>query len=283
MLIIKAIPSPEINSFQLGPLTIHIYAICIISGIILALGLLNKLVKKYNSRLIDFSALLEMVCWIIPISIIGARLFHCVTLPDNYFSSPEKFINIFKIWQGGLGIMGGVLFGVATAYIFCRIKKIAFFPLLDLAAPCILFAQAVGRFGNYFNRELYGFPTNLPWGLKVDSSGVLYHPTFLYEAIWNCLGAAISLYIIYKNYIFENYSKKISPKNIGFKNNILKQGAIFNLYIIWYCLGRTFIELIRIDPSYQIFGWRLNSFIAFVICVLAIGVFLYRMISRRNS
>ncbi|MDR2799405.1 MAG: prolipoprotein diacylglyceryl transferase [Bifidobacteriaceae bacterium] len=260
--LLNFIPSPPINSFQIGPLTIRFYAICILSGVIIASFLLLHLVKKFKPSLLDFETLLEMLCWVLPISIVGARLFHCITVPDTYFSSPAALINILKIWEGGLGIMGGVAFGVIAAFIFCRKKNIDFVSLLDLVSPCLLVAQAVGRLGNYFNRELYGFPTAWPWGLQVDSSGIMYHPTFLYEALWNVLGAFL-LYKLIKAF----YAKKLS----------LNQGSIFNLYIIWYTLGRTFIELIRIDYSYQFFGfWRVNSFIAFVICISALGFFAFR-------
>ncbi|MDR2748425.1 MAG: prolipoprotein diacylglyceryl transferase [Bifidobacteriaceae bacterium] len=264
------IPSPPINSFQIGPLTIRIYALCILAGVCLAAFLLLRLVKRFSPALLDFETLLEMLCWVLPISIIGARLFHCITVPDTYFSSPAALINILKIWEGGLGIMGGVAFGVITAFVFCRKKDIEFVSLLDLVSACLLVAQAVGRFGNYFNRELYGFPTTLPWGLQVDSSGVAYHPTFLYEALWNLLGAFL-IYKLIKSY----YSSSKST---------LIPGSIFNIYIIWYTFGRIFIELVRIDYSYQFFSfWRVNSFIAFVICIIAAAVFIIRMMLRKNS
>ncbi|MDR3128280.1 MAG: prolipoprotein diacylglyceryl transferase [Bifidobacteriaceae bacterium] len=265
-MIYNSIPSPPYNSFLIGSLTIHIYALCILFGIIVGLFFLNFLVKKYKPNLIDFEELLEMICWVLPFSIIGARLFHCLTIPDNYFSSPAKLINILKIWQGGLGIMGGVTFGVITAYIFAVKKSISLVTVLDLAAPCLLVAQAIGRFGNYFNKELYGLPTTLPWGLKIDNSGILYHPTFLYEAIWNCLGAVI-LYLIIKKTFFKVREIKKQQQLVKWQ---LVKGTIFNLYIIWYCFGRTFIELIRIDYSYQFYSWRINSLIACIICVLAI-------------
>ena len=259
------IPSPTISQFSIGPVTIHIYALCILMGIVLAVWITTTRWKKLGG---SFDQVLDITLVSVPAGIIGARLYHIITTPERFFGPDGDWAEMFRIWNGGLGIWGGVLFGALAAWAWCRHKHYPMALLADAIAPGLLVAQAVGRLGNWFNQELYGAPTTLPWGLKLNMegtaighseqcydgatcpSGTLFHPTFLYEMIWNLIGAAIIVYI----------GSKAMKK--------LKAGSLFAVYIMWYTLGRTWIESLRIDYAHEFLGVRINVWVSMAVFVL---------------
>lgn len=259
------IPSPTISQFSIGPVTIHIYALCILMGIVLAVWITTTRWKKLGG---NFDQVLDITLVSVPAGIIGARLYHIITTPERFFGPDGDWAEMFRIWNGGLGIWGGVLFGALAAWAWCRHKHYPMALLADAIAPGLLVAQAVGRLGNWFNQELYGAPTTLPWGLKLNMegtaighseqcydgatcpSGTLFHPTFLYEMIWNLIGAAIIVYI----------GSKAMKK--------LKAGSLFAVYIMWYTLGRTWIESLRMDYAHEFLGVRINVWVSMAVFVL---------------
>lgn len=259
------IPSPTISQFSIGPATIHIYALCILMGIVLAVWITTTRWKKLGG---NFDQVLDITLVSVPAGIIGARLYHIITTPERFFGPDGDWAEMFRIWNGGLGIWGGVLFGALAAWAWCRHKHYPMALLADAIAPGLLVAQAVGRLGNWFNQELYGAPTTLPWGLKLNMEGTaighseqcydgatcpggtLFHPTFLYEMIWNLIGAAIIVYI----------GSKAMKK--------LKAGSLFAVYIMWYTLGRTWIESLRIDYAHEFLGVRINVWVSMAVFVL---------------
>jgi prolipoprotein diacylglyceryl transferase len=263
--IVMSIPSPDVSYIELGPLRIHFYALFILTGIILAIVLTESRLK---ARGVEAGVALDVSFWAVPFGILGGRFFHVITHPNDYFYSGADLLAPFRVWEGGLAIYGALLFGALGAYIGARRSGIKFTSYLDAVAPGILLAQAIGRWGNYFNNELFGQPTDLPWGLEISRNnpaypaglpdGVLFHPTFLYESIWSLLGVALLLAA----------DKRFS----------LRWGRMIGLYFIYYSVGRVWIEAIRIDPSEIVFGLRINIWSALVgIAVgLAIMVISYR-------
>lgn len=258
--VVTSIPSPSINSFSLGPLTIHFYALCIILGIILAVLITNHRLTKRGAEpwvVIDISLLA------VPLAIIVARIYHVVTHWDFYFGPGANPVSALFIWEGGIAIYGALIGGAIGAWLGCKWTGIRFWTFADALAPGLLLAQAIGRFGNWFNQELYGLPTDLPWGLEIDypnpawpvglPEGTLFHPTFLYEVIWNLLGVAVLLW--------------------AGKRFRLQWGRLFGVYLVWYSAGRIVWESIRIDPSEIILGLRTNVWAAIFGVVLGIAIF----------
>jgi prolipoprotein diacylglyceryl transferase len=266
--IVLSIPSPEVSYIDLGPLRIHFYALFILTGIILALLLTESRLK---ARGVESGVALDVSLWAIPFGILGARFYHVITHPNDYFFEGADLLAVFRIWEGGLAIFGALLFGSFGAYLGARQSGIKFISYLDAVAPGVLLAQAVGRWGNYFNNELFGQPTDLPWGLQISTDnpayptglpeGVLFHPTFLYESIWSLVGVAILL-----------------QADKRFK---LRWGKMFGLYLIYYSIGRVWVEAIRIDPSEIVLGLRINIWSAILGMVVGLGVILIQ--SRRHT
>jgi prolipoprotein diacylglyceryl transferase len=266
-LIFLAIPSPDVSYIELGPLRIHFYALFILAGIILALVLTES---RLRSRGAESGIALDISLWAIPLGILGGRFFHVVTHPNDYFFAGADLLAVFRIWEGGLAIYGALMFGALGAAIGARAAGIKFTSYLDAVAPGVLLAQAVGRWGNYFNNELFGTPTDLPWGLQIDSSnpaypaglpeGVLFHPTFLYESIWSLAGVALLL---------------AADQRFN-----LRWGKMMGLYLVYYSVGRVWIEAIRIDPSEIFLGLRINIWSA--IAGIAIGIAIIVVQSRRH-
>ena len=198
------------------------------------------------------SELYDLAIYVIPAGVIGGRLYHVLTTPELYFGSHGHPLNAFKIWEGGMGIWGAVAIGTLVAYLYFHHteRSISFALALDALAPGILVAQAIGRWGNWFNRELFGSPTTLPWALKIPvanrPSGYenfsTFHPTFLYESLWCLLSAGLILFL-----------PRIRK---------LAAGNTFLVYIVLYCLGRIWIEALRIDSAHVIWGLRLNIWVA---------------------
>jgi prolipoprotein diacylglyceryl transferase len=253
---------------ELGPLRIHFYALFILTGIILALLLTESRLK---ARGVEAGVALDVSFWAIPSGIIGARFFHVITHPNDYFYQGADLLAPFRIWEGGLAIYGAILFGAIGAYIGAKKSGIKFTSYLDAVAPGILLAQAIGRWGNYFNNELFGLPTDLPWGLEIPSSnpayptglpeGVLFHPTFLYESIWSLVGVALLL---------------AADKRFN-----LRFGRMISIYLIYYSLGRIWVEAIRIDPSEIVLGLRINIWSA--IAGIIVGLVILVVQSRRHT
>lgn len=250
-----SIPSPSVSYLQIGPLTIHFYALCIIAGIIVAALIANyRLTKRGAEKWI----VIDIAIPAIVLGIIGARIFHVVTHPDFYFGpgkntwNPFEYGSVWAIWEGGIAIFGALMGGAVGAWLGCRWTGIRFWTFADALAPGLLLAQAMGRFGNWFNHELFGLPTDLPWGLEIEptnpafppglAEGTLFHPTFLYEVLWNGLGVIVLLWA----------GSKLK----------LQWGKLFALYLIWYSAGRIVWESIRIDPSEVLFGLRSNVWAA---------------------
>lgn len=272
------IPSPSISSFQIGGLTIRFYAVVILIGICVAVWLTTVRWKKVSGT---FDQILDITIVAVPTGIIGARIYHVVTTPNLYFGKNGHFTDIFKIWNGGLGIWGAVLLGGLCVWAWCRHAHYPVALLMDAVAPGLLIAQAIGRLGNWFNQELYGAPTTLPWGLKLNENAyaigatescydgascptnTLFHPTFLYEMIWNLVGAAILI----------GLTKFISER--------FKAGSQFALYIMWYTAGRTWIEALRIDFSHTILGLRVNIWVSLITFIF--GVVLFVLLQRTSE
>lgn len=271
-----AIPAPTWSGFELGPLRIHAYALCILLGIVAALWLTDRRWKRRGG---PEGSIWDIAIWAIPFGIIGGRLYHVFSSPEAYFGpgfdGTGDLSLIPQIWLGGLGIWGAVVLGVLGAWIGCRRAGVKISAFVDAAAPGILLAQAIGRWGNYFNQELFGGPTTLPWGLSVApeyvpagfSPDTLFHPTFLYECVWNLLGVAALLLLDRK-----------------FR---LRSGRLFLLYAMIYTAGRVWIEMLRIDTAEQItfFGVtaRLNVWTSIVVFVAALILFLVLTYSRRGK
>ncbi len=251
----RFIPTPSSNSIELGAITLRYYALCILLGIIVAL-LVGSVRWRRGGGIPG--ELYDLAIYVIPAGIIGGRLYHLLTTPELYFGSHGHLLDAFKIWQGGMGIWGAVAVGTGTAYLyFRRERSLGFLQAIDALAPGILLAQAIGRWGNWFNHELFGSPTTLPWALKVPLADrppgyenfATFHPTFLYESIWCLLCAAIIL-----------FSPRIRR---------LRPGNTFLLYISLYCLGRLWIEALRIDRAHLIWGVRLNVWVALISLIIS--------------
>ena len=217
--------------------------------------------------------LFDLAIYVIPAGIIGGRLYHVFSTPELYFGVHGRFINAFKIWEGGMGIWGAVAAGVLVAHLYFRkkVRSISFLVALDALAPGILIAQAIGRWGNWFNHELFGSPTSVPWALKIPAVDrplgyerfATFQPTFLYESIW-CLTCAFAI-------LFIPTVRK------------LRNGDTFILYIFLYCLGRVWIEALRIDGAHHIFGLRLNVWVAAIGAISSLAVLFKRERSQRQN
>ena len=265
---IRTIPSPSVSSLELGPFTFHLYALCIITGIAIAIWLGDK---RFRSHAPDSKSVVsEVAITAVPTGIIGGRIYHVITSPDAYFGSGGNPVDALKIWEGGLGIWGAISLGVIGSW--WRYRQLAkrmqlphFALFLDALAPGILFAQAIGRFGNWFNIELFGRPLIAPWALEVPvqyrptgySAFETFHPTFLYESIW----CAVLAFVLIR------LGKRLAP------------GQIFSLYVMVYSIGRLAIESIRIDFAHTIAGLRLNIWVSLIVVVG--GAVIFRMQSRK--
>ena len=256
---LTSIPSPSVSSFNLGPFQIHIYALCILAGIIFAIIIANHRLTKRGG---ESGVAIDIALWAVPIGIVGGRIFHVLTHLNDYFYAGADLSAVFRVWEGGLAIYGAIALGLVGAYIGARIAGVRLWSFLDAVAPGVLLAQALGRWGNYFNQELFGTPTTLPWGLEIDPTnaaypiglpaGVLFHPTFLYESIWSIFGVILLLWLD--------------------KRYDLRWGKMFALYIAFYSVGRIWTESLRIDPSEVFLGLRTNIWSALAGILAAIVI-----------
>jgi prolipoprotein diacylglyceryl transferase len=239
--------------WHLGPLPIRAYALCILAGIVIATLIMEK---RLRARGVTDGTALDIAIWAVPAGIVGARLYHLATSPQGYVGDPMR---AFAVWEGGLSIWGAVAGGAVGAYIAARRAGVPLSVVADAVAPGLPVAQAVGRLGNWFNNEVYGRLTTLPWGLEVHDmpSGQLrpglYHPTFAYEALWN-LGVAVLVWRLDRRHAFG-------------------RGRAFALYAMGYAAGRLWIETLRIDAANTIFGVRINVFTSLLVLLLAATYF----------
>lgn len=261
------IPSPTISAFAVGPFTVRFYALCILAGIVVGVWLTARRLRFRGGIT---GQTLDIVAWAVPFGIVGGRLYHVITDNQLYFGPGRDPWGALRIWEGGLGIWGAVALGLVGAAIGARRAGVPFTAFVDAAAPGLLLAQGLGRWGNWFNNELYGGPTDLPWKLQIlsmdQSSGravtgadgtvqVLgyFQPTFLYESLW-CLAAASLLMFLDRRYT-------------------LGAGAVFSLYIVFYTAGRFVFELIRSDPANTILGLRVNTWVAGLLFLAGLALF----------
>jgi prolipoprotein diacylglyceryl transferase len=263
------IPSPAQGVWHLGPLPIRAYALIILAGIVVAIGVADR---RWRARGGPEGAVYDISTWAVPFGIVGARVYHVVSSPDAYFGSGGHPLDAFKIWEGGLGIWGAVAGGALGAWLACRRNGWSFVMFADSAAPGVLIAQAMGRVGNYFNQELFGRPTTVPWALEIDPSHrpagfeqyATFHPTFLYESLW-CLAVALVIVLIDRRWRQDH-------------------GRTFALYVMLYTAGRGFFESLRIDEAHHVLGLRLNEWTSLVVFLGgAAGYLVARRVARRTS
>ncbi|MGW3865452.1 prolipoprotein diacylglyceryl transferase [Streptomyces sp. NPDC005047] len=255
------IPSPSRGVLHLGPIPLRGYAFCIIIGVFVAVWLGNR---RWIARGGRPGTVADIAVWAVPFGLIGGRLYHVITDYQLYFSEGRDWVDAFKIWEGGLGIWGAIAFGALGAWIGARRRGIPMPAYADAVAPGIALAQAIGRWGNWFNQELYGKATDLPWAVEITSTTDgrvpgTYHPTFLYESLW-CIGVAAL--VIWADRRFK-----------------LGHGRAFALYVAAYCAGRFWIEYMRVDDAHHILGLRLNNWTALLVFVLAV---VYMVLSARS-
>ncbi|MFJ6375394.1 prolipoprotein diacylglyceryl transferase [Pseudarthrobacter oxydans] len=267
------IPSPTFSALTLGPFTMRFYALAILAGIAFGTWLTAR---RLRARGGTTAQTLDIVAWAVPFGIVGGRLYHVITDNQLYFAPGKDPWGALRIWEGGLGIWGAVALGLVGALIGARRAAVPFAAFVDAAAPGLLIAQALGRWGNWFNNEIYGGPTDLPWKLQIhnmdqttgsaitNAQGVpevlgYFHPTFLYESLW-CLMAAALLILLDRKYQ-------------------LGAGSVFALYITLYTGGRFMFELIRSDYANTILGLRVNTWVAALLFIA--GLVLFQILRRR--
>ncbi len=261
--VVASIPSPSFNSLDIGPLSLNVYGLMIAAGSVCGVWLFGKRLEARGAGTSDDAS--SIAIWAVVAGVIGARLYHVATDWDRF---ANNYGAIPKIWEGGLGIPGGLLLGTAVGLYMSREKGIAISTAATCAAPAIPLAQAIGRWGNYFNQELYGRATDLPWALEIDAEhlvndpatgeqfavGTTFHPTFLYESLWSAGTVVALLYI----------DKRWRPQG----------GSLFGLYIAMYGVGRFWIEGLRVDPADEIGPFRWNQWVSLAAIVVGVGLFL---------
>jgi len=254
------IPSPHTGVIHLGPLQLHMYGLTLLVAILACIWLTGTRWRRLGG---EWDLITRVAVWGVAFGVVGARAYHDVS-SWNEVPSP-KWQGVFEVWKGGLGIWGGILFGALAGAVVVRRAGYDVSKFLAVAAPGLLVAQGIGRIGNWWNQELYGKPTKLPWGLEIDSAHITnpqylgyktFHPTFLYELIWDLVGAGVLLLIA--------------------RRFTIKAPGLFALYVTWYCFGRFFEELLRIDPAHHIAGLRLNAWVSVIVVVGAVLYFIHR-------
>jgi phosphatidylglycerol---prolipoprotein diacylglyceryl transferase len=269
--LLAEIPSPTQGVWHLGPIPLRGYALCILVGIVVACVITEMRMRRRGA---PPWVVLDIAVWAVPFGIVGARVYHVITSPDDYFGANGHPLKALEIWNGGLGIWGAVAGGALGAWIACRMQKIPLTFVADCLAPGLPVAQGIGRIGNWFNNELYGGSTNLPWGLRIyrynlasghaeiDPAtgqprvmpGSPFHPTFLYELIWD-VGVALLVLLV---------DRRVK----------LGKGRAFALYVMAYTVGRFWIEAMRTDPAHSFLGLRVNGWVSIVVFIGALIYFL---------
>ena len=254
------LPSPPRGVVHLGPLPVRAYALCIIVGVLVAAAIGDR---RWVARGGVKGTVWDVAGVAVPAGLVGARIYHVVTSPAAYFGPGGHLVDVFYIWHGGIGIPGGILGGFAGGYVMCRRRGIRPGAFADAIAPGVAVAQALGRFGNYFNQELFGRPTTLPWGLEISPSNPdavpgarAYHPTFAYESLWDLGVAGVVLW--------------------ADRRWRLGHGRAFALYLALYAVGRTWIEALRIDHAATFFGVRLNDYVSALVFLGAVTYLVVR-------
>jgi prolipoprotein diacylglyceryl transferase len=250
---VGSIPSPSFNT--IGP--IHLYGLCIALGVIAAVTISSK---RWEARGGNPDDIGTIALWAVPAGVIGARIYHVATDWKTY---QDDWIEAFKITNGGLGIPGGVALGVIVGIAVVKAKHLPVRPLLDVVAPAIPVAQAIGRLGNWFNQEVFGRPTDLPWGLEIDpefrppqyAAEATFHPTFLYEGIWNLSLAGFLIWLDRKK--------------------VLRPGELFGLYVVGYAIGRLWVEMLRSDAASLVLGVRVNIWMSVIVGSVAALIMLW--------
>ena len=275
LLLPLTIPSPTVGVFHLGPIPLRMYALSILAGIVLATWLTGR---RLVARGYEADQAVDVAAWAVLFGIVGGRLYHVITTPGPYWGADGRPLDALKVWQGGLGIWGAVALGALGVWIGCRRHGISFLAFADAAVPGVALAQAVGRLGNWFNNELYGGPTDLPWGLTihewdssagravVDAAGDpvvkgVFHPTFLYELLFLLVLAALLLAV--------DRRRRLAP------------GQLFGLYVAGYPVGRIVVEKMRTDEAELILGQRLNVWTS--VLVFALGLWIIWFTGRRAA
>ncbi len=261
MTVLASIPSPAQGTWYLGPVPLRAYALCIIAGIVAACWITEK---RWVARGGRPGEVLDIAIWAVPFGILGGRLYHVLTTPQPYFGEGGDPLRAFAVWEGGLGIWGAIALGGVGAWIACRRRGIPLPVFADAIAPGLLVAQAIGRLGNWFNQELFGRPTTLPWALEIDpvhrpdayAAFATFHPTFLYELLWNLAAAAV---VVWADRRFR-----------------LSHGRAFALYVALYCAGRLWIEVLRVDEANRVLGVRLNVVTCLVVGALAVAYLVWQ-------
>jgi prolipoprotein diacylglyceryl transferase len=254
---LASIPSPSSGNLHLGPLTIHMYGVMLLLGIAAAIAV-NGI--RWTRRGGDWDLVFQSVVWGVAFGVVGARAYHDVT---SWNEVPHTWWGPFAVWQGGLGIWGGITFGVLAGAVVVRRAGASVTLMMDCVAPALLVAQGIGRWGNYWNQELFGKPTSLPWGLEIDLNhrpsgyplATTFHPIFLYEFITDLTGAGLLILV-------------------GRRFRIRPPG-LFALYVAYYTFWRMFEELLRVDPSHHFLGERINFWVALVVFLAAVASFLW--------
>ncbi|HSS68254.1 MAG TPA: prolipoprotein diacylglyceryl transferase [Nocardioidaceae bacterium] len=250
---LASIPSPSRGVWHIGPLPVRGYALCIILGVVVAVWMGDKRWIQRGGRP---GTVGDVAVWAVPFGLVGGRLYHVITDPELYFGEGKSPITALYVWRGGLGLWGAIALGGVGAYIACRRRGICFPAFADALAPGIVIAQAIGRWGNWFNQELYGKPTDLPWGLEIDpahregfQSDTTFQPIFLYEFLWDLGVAGLVLW--------------------ADRRYKLGHGRAFALYVMAYTAGRGWIEMLRVDAVNHVLGLRLNVWTSIVLFVLS--------------
>ena len=269
--VLASIPSPPTGVYRVGPLTIHMYGLMLLLAIAAAIWLTGKRWVRWGG---DWDLVYRVAIWGVIFGIVGARVYHLITSWNQDAAIHAHWYGPFAVWSGGLGIWGAIPFGVAAGAWVVRRSGNSIRLFMDAVAPGLLLAQGIGRWGNYWNQELYGRPTTLPWGLKIDpahQNGILaryqghaaYQPTFLYEFIWDLIGVGVLLWVD--------------------RRFTIKRPALFALYVVWYTTFRMFEEVLRIDPSNYFLHMRVNFWVALVFWILSLGFFVWWQFLRHPS
>ncbi|MFE5292669.1 prolipoprotein diacylglyceryl transferase [Isoptericola sp. NPDC056618] len=271
-------PDPAWAVLELGPFSVHVYALCLLAGIVLATWITHR---RLVARGAGPEVTLDIVMWAVPLGIVVARIYHVLTHLGDYSDGTGTwgYWEWVRIWDGGIAIYGALIGGALGVWIGCRRAGLRFWSFADALAPGMLAAQAVGRLGNYMNQELFGAPTTLPWGLEIDHpvagfpDDTLFHPLFLYEMLWNLLGVAVLLLV--ERAVRQR--AEVRADAVGEPGYGLRWGRLFALYLVWYGLGRSWLEALRIDPTSNAWlGIPANIWTSFVAVALGVALFVVR-------
>ncbi|MCY4666126.1 MAG: prolipoprotein diacylglyceryl transferase [Acidimicrobiaceae bacterium] len=275
--VIASIPSPSRNGLELGPLTLRAYGVMIALGVLAAVWLSRR---RWEARGGDPDQISRIALWAVPAGLIGARLYHVIT--DWKKFQAAGWLEVFAIWNGGLGIPGGMTAGILVGIWMAHRQGMNRGAVLATVVPSLPLAQAIGRLGNWFNQELFGSPTDLPWGLEIDEAHrpnqyfdvETFHPTFLYEAVWNLLLCGLLLSLDRRR------MRRNVPTMVTNPRRVSRPGSLLGVYVLGYGIGRLWIEAVRIDPASLVWGVRVNIWVSLVLIVSSA---LYLLLTRGRA